>query len=140
MTMIIPATLEDARAIQHEPILGVDCVDAIARAIARSAVCFTGRVEGEIVAIWGIQADSLLSRSGYLWMTARPNIEPFQFVFAKHAKLFVERESANFDILYGLIDDREAIAKRFVRWLGFQLSAPLIFNSVPICRFHHRWR
>ena len=140
MTLIVPSVSDDAWKLDLPVMENVDSPGVVADSIQRATLCWTGKIGKDVVAIWGIQADSLLSRSGYIWLSTSAKIEKYQFIFIKESKLFVEHAGKDFDYLYGIVDDRFLKSKRWLQWLGFTLSAPIVFNDVPICRFDKRYR
>ena len=108
--------------------------------LARSRAHWTGRVGSELVAVWGVEAETLLSRDGFLWLCTTHAIIKHQFVFIKYSKKFIQKISEEFDLLWGVVDDDFDDSKRWLRWLGFTIFPPVKVNKKFICRFEKRIR
>jgi len=93
---------------------------AISRAFGGSTRMWAGRVNGELVAIWGLYP--LEGGSAYPWMFATPKISKVPrvaYVVALHA---VREMLAICPRLYGTLDGRFEASIGFARRLGFHIE------------------
>lgn len=94
--------------------------EAIARAFGGSTRMWAGRIDGELVALWGVYP--LEGGCGYPWLFATPRIAKVPlaaYVVAHHA---VKEMLAVHPRLYGALDGRFEASVRFARHLGFHVE------------------
>ena len=91
---------------------------------AMSGEMWTGWVDGELIAIWGLIPPTLVSNQAYLWMYATDAVKSHTFLFVRHSQRMVERMLKHYETIVGhcLADARDSI--RWVKWLGGEFSYP----------------
>lgn len=102
-----------------------NAVDTLRGAIGRGAYCWTGRLDGEIICMWGVERPTLISREGYLWFLTTSRIEDHSFIVARKSQLFIDEilERKEFDRIVGLVDAKFDRSVKWLRWLGFIVGA-----------------
>lgn len=94
--------------------------ECIERSFGGSTAAWSGRVNGELVAMWGVYP--LEGGCGYPWLYATPRImrtPRAAYVIAHHA---ISEMLAVYPRLYGVVDSRFAESVRFARHLGFTIG------------------
>jgi hypothetical protein len=86
----------------------------------RSQQCFVCYIKGEVAAVYGMIAPTLLSERAYIWLLVTDTIDHNKFVFVRHSQLVIERMLQIYEVLEGEthIDDKRAM--RWMKWLGAQ--------------------
>lgn len=149
MKTVIPTTDKDIEEllanIQHSSVseltaMGLNAQELLKVVIERARKHYCGRVNDELVSVWGVQSETLMSREGFVWLCTTPALYKYQFVFVRHSRTFLKELEEDFDLLYGLVADDFEDSKRWLRWLGFTIDAPLVVNGKLISRFEKRIR
>jgi len=99
----------------------VDPSGAIDGAIAAADFAWAGEADGEMVALWGVQSESLLSRQGYCWLLTTPALADHLFTFVRYSRIELEKIEGNYDLLYGWVDAANRKSIRWLEWLGFTI-------------------
>lgn len=100
----------------------VDPDGAIHGAVDRADFAWAGEADGEMVALWGVQSESLLSRRGYCWLLTTPAVEDHLFTFVRYSRIELARIEGSYDLLYGFVDAANRKSMRWLEWLGFTLG------------------
>ena len=113
--------------------------EALERAVGLSTVIRMGHADGEPGAIWGVGPASLLGETGVPWLLGTGLIE-------RHAKLFLrgcpgalDDLQRDFVVLRNLVDARNRLSIRWLRWLGFTIE-PAVPHGPDRLPFHPFWR
>ena len=93
-------------------------LDMIEWCQSMSGEIWTGWVDDELVAVWGLIPPTLISNQAYLWMHATDAVRDHTFLFVRHSQRMVERMLEHYDSIVGhcVISAKDSI--RWVRWLG----------------------
>lgn len=100
------------------------CYTALIGYMTMSDRTYVGVVDGEIVCIWGVLRQSLMSTRGYLWLLATPGADEHKFLLVRYSQRIIERLLVRYTSLIGecaIEDDR---ARRWMKWLGATFSEP----------------
>lgn len=89
--------------------------------IARSVV-FQGIIDGDIAAIWGAIAPTLMSDTAYLWLLTTDLIDEHKFTFIRHSKIFVDEILKQYPVLVGDVILPNPHAVQWLKWLGAKFS------------------
>lgn len=100
----------------------VDPMTLIEDAIDRADQCWVGRVDGDIVCVWGIQGKTLLSDEVYLWLVTTDLVEKHQFKFLRYSQDFIKELSTRYRRVWGLVDAEYDTSIRWLKWLGFTIK------------------
>lgn len=80
---------------------------------------FVVRVEGEIVAVWGIRPCSALGLQLGVWMYSTPAIEKWPVVVGRLSRLILLRLLSQFPVLVCWVHRDYGVAIHWLEWLGF---------------------
>jgi hypothetical protein len=132
---VVPATLEHARAIRlrdgdalEVAALGVARDEAFAASLARSIWAETYLVDGEPAAILGLILPSLLGRVASPWLMTGQPVERHRKSFLRITRRRVEQMRGEWDLLVSWVHADYPRAIRWLRWLGFEISAARPFG------------
>lgn len=113
--------IEDASGLNH--------IQALERIYKMTENAWTGLVNGEIVAIFGVQKISTLTGLGIPWMISTHGIEKHWLTFTRHCKPVFGKMIEGCAELTNFVDDRNDLAKLWLKWLGFTLLEPKPFGA-----------
>ena len=99
-------------------------------AIADSLECWSGLIDDEVIAIWGVTAPNVLSDDVYVWLTAGRLVELHPITFARWSHEALKTLSA-YPKLHGLVLCDFEISKKWLRWLGFEVGVA----EGQVCKF-----
>lgn len=92
------------------------------------------------VAMAGVVPWSMLGGKGVPWMVATVDIERHPKPFAKLSKTYVAEMLRQYSHLINFVDDRNTMAIRYLKWLGFAMYDPEPHGvlKLPFRRFEMR--
>lgn len=123
------ANIRDADKREIEDASGLNYKDSLRRIYAMNENAWTGLVDGEIVAIFGVQMASYLTGNGIPWMISTKGIEKHALVFTRHCKPVFKKMTSHCKQLFNFVDDRNELAKMWLKWLGFKLEEPQPYGA-----------
>ena len=88
-----------------------------------SAFAWSGEVDGKIACVWGLIPPSVLSEQAYLWLLTTDLIEEHKFLFTRYSQRVVEMMLQVYPTIVGHIDQKEARAVQWLKWLGAEIIA-----------------
>lgn len=121
--------------------LGVDPVETMLDSFRLALRSWCLLINGAPMAIWGVNARSLLSDSATPWLTATDDIHRHQVMALRMGRRIVTEMLRDHSHLWNVVWDGHTVAKRWLCWLGFQMSEPEPFGpkGLPFRRFD-MWR
>lgn len=121
MTVTIQPTasrLTDLISYDDSPMLDRKKIEMINWCQAMSAEIWTGRIDGELVSVWGLIPPSLISDRAYLWMFATKRVNDHKFLFVRKSQLVVADMLKRYRVITGHCVAGAESSIRWVRWLG----------------------
>lgn len=128
----IPAIAANARAadVQEMAVLGLTVERALQGGMQVSDWSYTGLVDDVPVCMFGVAPRSVLTGEGIPWMLGTNGLEPAQVPFLRLCRPVVTAMQAAYPRLANVIDARNTVAMRWLRWLGFRFDdAPVHLNG-----------
>ena len=101
----------------------------------RSALCWSGFVDGELAAVLGVAPLNLLTGMGSPWMLGTPVLDRHQRVLVRQTPGYIARMLEAFPHLVNLVHTENTTSVRWLRRLGFTLHAPVPYGA-PGQLFH----
>jgi hypothetical protein len=98
--------------------------EALAFSLDRSDAAWTGIVDGQPEVMFGVGALSILSGVGAPWLLGTDEVERNRRRFLRGSIFWRDEMLKLFPVLRNVVDDRNAVSIRWLRWLGFTLSEP----------------
>lgn len=147
---IVPATLELIEAMEpHVRQADIEELraaggntpgEAMREGLRMSMEAWIGLVDGEPICCFGVNAVSLLGRSGVPWMIGTDRIDRHAAGFLRRCRPVVQGWSESFDLLWNYVDARNTRAIRWLRWLGFEILPAQAYGllGLPFHRFEMR--
>jgi hypothetical protein len=112
------------------------------RMLAAGLESWAARIEGDLVALWGVVAESLLEHKAYVWMLGTPAIEHHGLAFARHSVRIINDLHKRFSLVevHVIPSFRQSI--RWIKWLGGRKVGQDIFviqeKTVELARYEMR--
>lgn len=102
----------------------------------RSVRARAARVDGRLIAIYGVVRQTALSRTGNPWMAATSALEEpyFRRIFIERTHREIEWMAQGFDHFWNLVSIDNKIAIRWLKWIGFK------FDDEPVDVFGHQFK
>ena len=97
---------------------------SLVRHLELSTMSWVGRINGEIVCLWGLIPPSYLSDEAYLWLTVTEEVAKHQFIFVRYSQMEIERMLELYPRIVGYAEVSNWRARRWLRWLGAQFGEP----------------
>ena len=117
-----------------------DTAAGIEASVHRSALCWTGLIDGELAAILGCAPINMLTGIGSPWMLGTPVLDAHQRVLVRETPEYIARMLKAFPHLVNFVHAKNTTSVRWLRRLGFSLSEPAPFGPLgePFHRFEKR--
>lgn len=93
---------------------------------------WSGHVDGEMVACWGVIPPSFLSEEAYIWMWNMPLKHPL--IVARHSREVISTLLDLWPVLKGHCEAANPQSQRWLSWLG----ADFVANQGDLVRFEIR--
>jgi hypothetical protein len=144
---VVPATIDHAREMAprlREPDVaeiwataGMAALDHLEYAVAVSVSALAWIVEGEVACLFGVCAPALIGAVGHPWLLSTGLVARHPMPFLRRYRPYLAQLLMLYPSLVSYIDARYATAVRWVRWMGFTVSAPMPFGpfGMPHRRF-----
>ena len=97
--------------------------DVIARSKVAEFVGVHEAVSSSVANGWGLIPPSVLSEQAYLWLLTTDLIEEHKFLFTRYSQRVVEMMLRVYPTIVGHIDQKEARAVQWLKWLGAEIIA-----------------
>ena len=141
---IVPATMEHARHIALRPgdlreieVLGLTMPEAFEISTRRDVWSETYLIDGEVAAMVGLAANSILGGWGSPWLVTGRPVDRHAKLFLRETRAGVERMKAAFPRLSNYVHAEYTQTVRWLRWLGFSIGTPEPRGpfDAPFCLF-----
>ena len=117
-----------------------DVLEGIRASAARSLLCWTGLIDGQLAAILGCSPLSVVSGIGSPWMLGTPALDAHSRVLVAQTPKYIATMLAVFPHLVNHVHAKNATSVRWLRRLGFTLHAPEPYGPLnePFRKFEMR--
>ena len=135
----IAAGMRDADKAEAWAARHHDPFEATWRSYLQSVECYTGLCGGKPVCMFGVGANTLLSRDGSPWMLGTKDLSVYvpSLMFLRLNRAFVEYITPRYDSLVNFVDARNLQSIDWLRWLGFTIypAKPYGVEQLPFHKF-----
>lgn len=103
---------------------GLPTMDCMHLLQERSSKMLVGRWHGEPVVLYGVTPTTLLSGRGQPWLAATSRVTERQIAkaFLRESRRALAGLSEGYDYLWNLVHAENAVAIRWLKWLGFTFT------------------
>lgn len=103
---------------------GRDVLPVLSASFRRSSICMVALVDGKAEAIFGAGDLSILTGLGAPWLLGSNEIERHRIEFLRLSVHWRGQLLKRYSMLRNIVDCRNTVAIRWLRWLGFSFSDP----------------
>ncbi len=129
---IRPATLRDALTLvlrradreEVEALSGRNPREVLVESVERSSSAWAGLADGELVCLFGVVPLTLSGVTGIPWLLGSPAVCDYSRQFLRRNKAFVRAMLQEYPVLKNVVDARNTVSIRWLRWLGFTMGEP----------------
>jgi RimJ/RimL family protein N-acetyltransferase len=129
---IRPATFRDALTLvmrkadreEVEALSGRDPREVLVESVERSASAWAGLADGKLVCLFGVVPMSLVGVTGIPWLLGSDDVCTYGRAFLRRNRAYVHAMLAEYPVLTNVVDARNDVSIRWLRWLGFRLGEP----------------
>lgn len=140
MIEIIPATPEIAsRLVMREAdrrevmaASGRYPEEALQESVRVSTECWAGMLGEEPIAIFGVGPLNILNGIGSPWMLGSDELVAHSFYLLRMSRPYVERMHQIYPVLFNLVDERNTVSQRWLRWMGFKMYDPIPYGPFGV--------
>jgi len=112
---------QEIRALTSRPF-----EEVVRESVERSRRTRAGLYNGELVCMYGVIEDNMLSGTGAPWMLSTDNIEKCPTRFLKESKRqALPMIKEGYRHLRQIVDVRNKVAIHWLKWLGFEFGDPI---------------
>lgn len=113
---------------------------ALELSFEKSAIVWTGLIDGRPEAMFGVAPMSLLGNNGTAWLLGTPELGKIPRTFMIESRAFVRAMLEVFPVVINFVDQRNAPSLRWLRWLGakFGEAQPYGALGLPFIPFEMR--
>lgn len=98
---------------------------ALKVSMENSQIAMTVEFNGKPEIMFGVSTTSVLTGKGCPWLLGTDAVLHHYRIFLRHSKGYLAMLEHGHDILQNVVDDRNTLSKRWLKWLGFELSDPV---------------
>lgn len=102
--------------------------EALEFSLDRSNEAYTILFDGEPAAMFGVGWVNIINGIGAPWLLGTDAIEANYRHFLRGSKWWIAQLTNRYDVLCNVVDDRNTVSKRWLRFLGFEFSEPFILG------------
>lgn len=133
----IAQNCRDADRAECNALLGLDPVQVVPEAVGIPGnPTFIGYADDEPVIIFGT-ARTPWDDVGVVWMISTPELIKHQKHFLKHSREWVEVLHAPYRVLTNVVDARNEVHIRWLKWIGFEFIELIPEHGVQQIPFYH---
>lgn len=102
---------------------------SIIASVARSLLCWTGFIDGELAAILGCSPVSVMGGVGSPWMLGTPALDQHSRILVRATPRYIARMSGAFPHLINFVHAENTTSVRWLRRLGFTIHPAVPFGA-----------
>lgn len=125
---IIAPRMREADRLEIQAASGKTPREALEFSIGRSDIAHTVLFGDEPAAMFGVGYVNIINGIGAPWLLGTDAVERNYRHFLRGSRWWRDRMLERYAVLTNLVDDRNTVSKRWLSWLGFSLSDPIIFG------------
>lgn len=101
-----------------------DQSENLRRWLVNTTMMWCGRVNGEIVCVFGVVPPTMLSDTAYLWLWDTEKMQEHKFLFVRKSQIVIKELLTRWPKLVGMCRADAAASIRWMRWLGGETGEP----------------
>jgi len=112
--------------------------EALDLCVEKSLFALTIEDEGEVIAMFGINPDSILGYKASIWMLSSSRLHKRRIRFLKHSRRFIDMMLDYYPYLENYVDDRNQKSIEWLRFCGATVEEPMPYgmDGAPFRHFY----
>lgn len=98
--------------------------EALEISLRKSALAWTALIDGSPEIMFGVGDLNVLTLTAAPWLLGTDAVERHYREFSRRSRDWRDQLLERYAVLRNVVDDRNEVSKRWLRWLGFELSDP----------------
>lgn len=127
------ADVEEIRAAS-----GKTSGQALSFSLRKSSSAWTVMIDGRPEIMFGVGDISVLAGVGAPWLLGTDEVERHYVAFARQSVNLRDQLLARYPVLRNVVDERNRVSIRWLRWLGCSFSEPIDLGGHPFRLFEFR--
>lgn len=119
---------------------GRDVLPVLFSSYRKSTICMVALIDGKPEVIFGAGDLSILTGLGAPWLLGSDAIERHRVEFLRQSVHWRDQLLRRYSMLRNIVDCRNRVAIRWLRWLGFEFSEPFDHRGYRFMMFEMRAR
>ena len=99
---------------------GIEPVEGLEQAYARSPLCWTILVEGKPAGMFGCSGDE--GGTGYAWLTTAPDVAKVRLRFIRRSRQYIDRMLQRHGVLTSWAHEENKSLLAWLQWSGFRVE------------------
>ncbi|UPK31822.1 hypothetical protein IVB18_26190 [Bradyrhizobium sp. 186] len=117
---------------------GKSPAEALAFSLRKSSIAWVAVIDGRPEVMFGAADLNILAGVGAPWLLGTDAIERHYLAFLRGSVSWRDQLLQRYPVLRNFVDDRNKVSKRWLAWLGFKFSDPVIFGGYAFRAFELR--
>lgn len=113
-------------------------LSALAASYRRSSICMVALIDGQPEVIFGAGDLNILTATGSPWMLGSEAVVTHKVEFLRRSVYWRDQLLQRYAVLRNVVDCRNTVAVRWLRWLGFGFSEPFRHRGHDFMLFEMR--
>lgn len=109
--------------------------EALKLSLERSFMCLTVDDNGEPVAMFGINPETILGNRAVIWFLSSEKLKYMKIRFLRHCKHFVNIFLNQYGYLYNFVDRRNVDTINWLEFIGAKFGPTIMINEHPFVYF-----
>lgn len=121
----IAARMRDADVREVMAVSGRTPREALEISLRNTSLAWTGLINGRPEVMFGVGDLNILTSTAAPWLLGTVAVETNYRQFLRRSLDWRDQLLRRYDVLKNVVDDRNEVSKRWLRWMGFELSDPI---------------
>lgn len=134
----IAAVMRQADQDEVMAITGKPVLVALSASFRRSSICMVALVDGQPEVIFGVGDLNILTATGAPWLLGSEVVVTHRSEFLRRSVHWRDQLLKRYSVLKNVVDARNTVAIRWLRWLGFGFSEPFPHRGHDLMLFEMR--
>ena len=134
----IAAVMRQADIDEVRAATGRDVLPVLSVSFRRSSLCMVALVDGQPEVIFGAGDLSILTGLGAPWLLGSDAVVRHRVEFLRRSVHWRDQLLLRYSTLRNIVDCRNTVAIRWLRWLGFVFSDPFLHRGHEFMMFEMR--
>ena len=134
----IAARMRPADRDEIAAMSGKTPLQALSYSYRKSSVAYTALIDGVPEVMFGVGDINVLTGTGAPWLLGTDAVDRHYVAFLRGSVHWRNQLLGRYAVLKNIVDVRNRVSMRWLRWLGFTFSDPIQHRGHEFCMFELR--